>query len=151
MRQRLLGGTISAVVAASVGIAAFIALPAGCGSSLADGWAARSSADDRGVITLAIAYGILSVVAVAGTVWLTGSSGGARAPLQGLRASAVTATFCGVLLGFGLYLVMALAGGWRDGSCSGDGSWFAGIVVLAAPVSWVAAAGLWTAFIIGRK
>lgn len=149
--RRVLGGSIAVIVGASVGVAAFIDLPAGSCTSLADGWASRSSGDDRDVLTLAISYVILFMLTVAGGIWLTGTSSGAGARLQGLRSAAVTATLAGLILGFGVYLVMALSGGWEAGSCGGHGSWFSGVVVLATPTSWVAAVGLWAAYLIGRK
>jgi len=100
---------------------------------------------------LAISYAVLFVFVLAGSIWLTGTSSGTDARLQGLRSAAVTATLAGLILGFGVYLVMALAGGWQDGSCGGHGSWFWAVVVLAAPVSWFAAVGLWVAYLIRRK
>lgn len=147
MRHRVISGLVAATFAASVAVAGFVALPLSCGATLAEGWSSRVSADDRSAVSLAAMSALVLVGCVVGAFFAAEPSGrvGPRWRAS-LRTAAVAAGFAAAISAFGVYLVVALSGGWPHGACGGSEAWFVGVVLIAAPLVWVLAVVLWVAY-----
>lgn len=147
MRHRIISGLVAALFATSVAVAGFVALPLSCGPTLAEGWSSRASADDHSAVSLAVMSALVLLGCVAGAFFAAEPSGQMRPKGRAtLRTAAIAAGFAATISAFGVYLVVALSGGWQHGACGGSEAWFVGAVLIATPVVWVLAVVLCVAY-----